>query len=295
MNWWKNLKGRVRFREPLKKHTTFKIGGPAKFFIEPKDIADLKLLLELLNGRGLPVFVIGAGSNILASDKGINAVVVKLNSSCFRKIDFQGKYFNAAAGCLLNRIIADFKNKGISAFEVFAGIPGTVGGALLMNAGAAGKNIGDLVEQVTVIDYNGRIRLFKRKDIKFTYRGCGLLSRYIVLSASFRFSRKKKEAIEAVIQGRLNWRRDKQELSLPSAGCAFKNPSETVPAGQLIDLCGLKGKRIGDAGVSAKHANFILNLGSANAKDVSMLMRLIMRRVKNKFNIDLQPEIRIWR
>ena len=237
--------------------------------------------------------MIGAGSNILAGDKGLDALVVKLNSSCFKKIDFKARGLVIGAGCMLGQVISSSKNKCVSAFELFAGIPGTVAGALAMNAGVREKNIGDLVEEVQVMDYNGRIKGLKRKEIKFGYRSSSL-TKYIVLSGRFRSSRKKRQELDAVVSDRLNWRRDKQELSLPSAGCVFKNPSKGLSAGMLIDLCGLKGKRIGDACISPRHANFIVNMGNANAKNVLMLMRLVRTRVKNKFNIDLQPEIKTW-
>ncbi len=237
--------------------------------------------------------MIGAGSNILANDKGLNALVIKLGSSCFKEIDFKAKGLTVGAGCMLSRVISLSKNKCVSAFELFAGIPGTIGGALAMNAGVREKNIGDLVEEVQVMDYNGKIKGLKRKDIKFAYRSSSL-AKYIVLSARFRSRSKKRQELEAVVRERLSWRRDKQELSLPSAGCVFKNPSETISAGILIDLCGLKGKRIGDACICPRHANFIVNMGNASAKHVLMLMRLVKTKVKNKFNIDLQPEIKIW-
>lgn len=293
MTWWKSLKGNVRLNEPLKKHTSFKIGGPVKYFVEPKDTFDLQFLLKSVRGLRFKLLVIGAGSNILAVDKCINAVVVKLSSPYFKKITFKDNEINAGSGCLLSQIIKDSKNKGISGFEFFTGIPGTVGGALMMNAGAGGKNIGDLVEEVTVMDYNGKIKRLKRKVIKFAYRSSDL-SKYIILSAVFRGSRKRKKDIEAVVRNNLIWRRDNQDLAFPSAGCVFKNPSQEISAGRLIDLCNLKGKTAGGACVSEKHANFIINKASAKAKDVLRLIKLIQGRVKNKFNIDLQPEVKIW-
>jgi len=238
--------------------------------------------------------VLGAGSNILVNDKGLNALVIKLNSPCFKKIDFKANSLTIGAGCMLGQVISLSKNKCVSAFEAFAGIPGTIGGALAMNAGVREKNIGDLVEEVQVMDYNGKIKGLKRKDMKFTYRSSSL-AKYIVLSASFRSSRKKRQELETIVKDRLSWRREKQELSLPSAGCVFKNPSAAVSAGMLIDLCGLKGRRIGGACVCPRHANFIVNTGSANARDVLALMRLVKTKVKNKFSIDLQPEIKIWK
>ncbi|MFA5155876.1 MAG: UDP-N-acetylmuramate dehydrogenase [Candidatus Omnitrophota bacterium] len=294
MNWWENLRGRVRLKEPLKLHTTFKIGGPAKYFIEPRDAVDLKFLLESVKSRKIPLMVIGAGSNILVADRGVNACVVKLSPQDFGKIDFKPGGFVVGAGCPLNRVIAESKNRGVSSLELLAGIPGTVGGALVMNAGVPGKNIGDLVEEITVMDYNGKVKQLKRSEAKFTYRG-SKLSKYIILAASFRSRPKRAEEIAAMISSRLSMRRDKQEWSLPSAGCVFKNPAEEISAGRLIDLCGLKGERAGNAVISEKHANFIVNAGSASARDVARLMRLATRRVKNKFNIDLQPEIKIWR
>lgn len=294
MNLWEGLRGSLKTARPLKTLTTFKIGGPAKYFVEPKDCADLELVLELAKERKIAVLIIGAGSNILADDKGINAVVVKLSSPHFRSIEFSKNDFTAGAGCFLSRVIENCKNKSISSLETFSGIPGTIGGALAMNAGVTGKNISDLVEEVTVIDYNGKVKSLKRKDIKFAYRKSSL-NKFIILSAAFNFTVKNKEEIEAAIKETLLWRKEKQELAFPSAGCIFKNPSESISAGKLIDSCGLKGKSIGGACVSHKHANFIVNTGSASAKDVSVLMRHIAAKVKKEFNVSLQPEIIIWR
>src|SRR3989338_545507 len=172
MNWWKNLKGKVKLAEPLKNHTTFKIGGPAKFFIEPRDHDDLKLLLSLVKRYNLPIFVIGRGSNLLISDKGINGVVLRLNMPYFKKISYRGNYLSVGSGVSLGKLILFAKEHGLSGAEFLAGIPGTAGGALAMNAGVAGDNrsILKLVESVTVMDYSGNRKMLNKKDIRFGYR-----------------------------------------------------------------------------------------------------------------------------
>ena len=294
MNWWRNLKGRIRLAELLKNHTTFKIGGPAKFFIEPQDPNDLRLLLSLVKRYNLSLFVIGRGSNLLISDKGINGVVLRLNAPYFKKLSYRDNYLNAGSGVLLSRVVLFTQDHGLSGAEFLAGIPGTVGGALAMNAGIARKikNIGDLVETVTVLDYNGKIKTLHKKDIEFGYRRSSL-SKYIILGTSIRLVKENKKKIIERIKKYINYRKSTQDLSKPSAGCIFRNPTGHS-AGRLIDLCGLKGKRVGDAGVSLKHANFILNLENAASRDVIKLMDCIRKKVNNKFNINLTPEIKIW-
>ena len=318
MNWWRNLKGRIRLAELLKNHTTFKIGGPAKFFIEPQDPNDLRLLLSLVKRYNLSLFVIGRGSNLLISDKGINGVVLRLNAPYFKKLSYRDNYLNAGSGVLLSRVVLFAQDHGLSGAEFLAGIPGTVGGALAMNAGIARKvknprlsgrqkksppkadpptaekikNIGDLVETVTVLDYNGKIKTLHKKDIEFGYRRSSL-SKYIILGTSIRLAKENKKKINERIKKYINYRKSTQDLSKPSAGCIFRNPTGHS-AGRLIDLCGLKGKRVGDAGVSLKHANFILNLENAASRDVIKLMDFIRKKVNNKFNINLTPEIKIW-
>ena len=294
MNWWRNLKGRIRLAEPLKDHTYFKIGGPAKFFIEPQDSNDLRLLLSLVKRYNFPIFVIGRGSNLLISDKGINGVVLRLNAPWFNKLSYKDNYLNVGSGVLLSRVVLFAQDYGLSGAEFLAGIPGTVGGALAMNAGIAQDNrsIAELVESVTVMDYRGNRKVLNKKDIRFGYRTSSL-SKYIILSTLIKLNRKNKEQINDKIKAYLKYRKLTQDLSKPSAGCIFRNPTGNS-AGRLIDLCGLKGKRIGGAGVSLKHANFILNLENAAARDVLQLTDLIKKEVRKKFNIDLKPEIKIW-
>lgn len=304
MNWRENLKISIRQAEPLKNHTTFKIGGRAKFFIEPKDANGLRLSLAFAKKNRLPVFVIGGGSNLLVSDKGINGVILKLSSPVFKKLSYKGSYINAGSGAWLGEIVKSAKGHGLSGIEFLAGIPGTLGGALAMNAGVSNRikgtnSIADLIESVTVMDFKGKIKTLRKKAIKFGYRKSSL-TKYIILSAIIKLKKADKDRIEERIGEYVNYRKLTQDLSKPSAGCVFKNPAgdsavrPALSAGRLIDLCGLKGKKVGDAAVSLKHANFILNLGKANCADVLKLMGVIRKKVNKEFKIDLIPEIKVW-
>jgi len=294
MSWWKELKGKVKFKEPLQKHTTFRIGGPVKFFIEPEDLNDLKQALILLRRQKIPVFIIGAGSNLLIADRGLNGAVLKLGAPYFKKMVFEGNNLKVGAGANLNAVVRICAKRGLSGAEFLIGIPGTVGGALAINAGQAkeGYSIGNLVEEVTVIDHNGSIKQIDKKDIKFGYRSSGL-SGYIILSARLKLARQDKKEITRTMNKYIAYRKESQDYLGASAGCIFKNPHR-APAGRLIDLCGLKGKRVAGARVSLKHANFIINGGNAKAADVLRLMNIIKKKVKNKFNVNLKPEIKIW-
>jgi UDP-N-acetylmuramate dehydrogenase len=293
MNWPKNLKSKVFKKEPLSRHTTFKIGGPAEFFIGVRDLADLKTIVNLVKIYKVPLRIIGAGSNILAADRGIRGIILNLNQPFFKKINFKGNTAEAGAGCSLPQFIRQCQLRGLTGMEFLAGIPGTIGGALMMNAGVKNSSIADLVENVRAMDYNGTVKDLGRKEIKFGYRSSGL-DKYIILDARFRLKSARPLKIKKKIQDNLTKRKVKQDYAYPSAGCVFKNPPQDSAA-RLIDLCGLKGKSIGAAAVSLKHANFIVNLGQAKAKDVLKLIGLLKKEVKNKFNIELEPEIKIWK
>lgn len=292
MNWWKGLKGKVLLNEPLNKHTTFKIGGPAKFFIRPKDPGDLKLLIERARRYKVPVLLIGAGSNVLANDLGVKAVVIKLDAPSFRKIVIKGNCLEAGSGIMLRQLVETAKQRDLGGLEFLAGIPGTVGGALVMNAGAWEKSIAGLVEKVKVMDYRGNIKVLNKKQIKFGYRSSGL-GKYIVLGVSLKLAKKNKKEINDRIKEYFRRRLSQQDNTLPNAGCIFKNPAGES-AGRLIDLCGLKGKKTGGALISRRHANFILNQGDASAHDVLRLMDIARKRVSKEFSFTLQPEIKIW-
>lgn len=291
MNWPKNSKVRVNY--PLKNKTTFKIGGRALFFSEPIGALELKSLIRHAGKNRLPVFILGAGSNLLVGDRGVRGLVIKLSSPDFKGISLSKDGIRAGAGTALNEIIRFAQNKSLSGLEFLAGIPGTVGGALAMNAGCRGSNIGDLVKEAEVMDRGGRVITLKRSQAKFGYREAGL-AKYIILSALLKLKNGKKSEIKNTIKKYLEERRRSQDLTMPSAGCIFKNP-ENDSAGRLIESCGLKGRKAGGALISEKHANFIVNKGNASAKDVLGLIRLAKKEVKDKFKLELQPEIKIWK
>lgn len=294
MNWLRLLKAKVKFKEPLKKHTSFKVGGACDYFIEPRDVDDLKLLIKSLKKDKIPFRVLGLGSNTLVCDKGVRGAVIHLGSPCFKRISVQNNFVDAGAGSYLNKLIRLAAKQGLAGLEFLSGIPGTVGGALIMNAGRTREfpGFGGLVESVTIVDYRGSIRILKKKDLKFGYRKSNL-SKYIILSVRIKLIKKNKTKIQGDISRYIRYRKNSQDLSHPSAGCIFKNPPASS-AGRLIDLCGLKERRIGDAVVSGKHANFIVNDGDAKALDILRLMNLIRKEVKKKFNLNLEPEVEIW-
>lgn len=277
---------------PLAKYTTFRIGGPADIFAQPRDVKELKCLLKEFRKRRISIFLMGLGSNLLVSDKGVRGAVIRLCKAPFKKITIRGKIMECGSGALLSQVIFRARNADLSGHEFLSGIPGTLGGALAMNAGAWGKSIKDLVESVTIMDYNGKIKVLKKNRLKFSYRRSNL-AKYIILSARLKLNKSKKEIIARELAYFLKKRRFLQELSLASAGCIFKNPKKQS-AGKLIDSCGLKGKKAGRALISEKHANFIVNTGNAKAKEVLSLISLIKKEIKKKYGIELKPEIKIW-
>lgn len=288
-----NIKGKIRRKEPLARHTTFRIGGPAQFFIEPRDLSDLKDLIVWARIHKMALRVIGAGSNILASDKGIEACVVKLSAPFFKKILFFPDGLDAGSGLFLGKLLGLAKDRSLSGLEFLVGIPGTVGGALAMNAGAWGENLGNLVEKVKVMDYNGKIKVLGKKKMRFAYRKTSL-AQYIILSVRLKLPKRSRKEISARLKKYQALRQSTQGHVAANAGCIFRNPPGFM-AGRLIDACGLKGKKIGGAVVSRRHANFILNQGSARCQDVLSLMDLIKKKVKRRFHVRLEPEIKIWR
>ncbi|MCX5710385.1 MAG: UDP-N-acetylmuramate dehydrogenase [Candidatus Omnitrophica bacterium] len=284
MNWQKSS---------LKKLTTFKIGGKIDHFVEPRDESELRDALLFAKCKRKKVFVIGAGSNILAPDRGLSGVIIRLKAADFSKISVKGNVIECGSGVYLNRFLSAAKNSGLTGAEFLVGIPGMIGGALIMNAGGWGKGIGGLVKDIRIMDYNGRVKIIKKSIAGFSYRN-SKLNRYIILGARFILKKGKKSAISATIKKYLDYRRKSQDNSLPNVGCIFKNPAQGS-AGMFIDACGLKGKRCAGAVVSERHANFILNARGAKAKDVLKLIDLVSHKVKEEFGIKLEPEIRIWK
>lgn len=284
------IKGTVKFEEPMSRHTSFKIGGPADVFIVPRDEEDLLNVLRYARNNTTDVFILGGGSNILVGDKGIRGFVVSLNAPAFKRLDFDGRYAHIGAGALTSRFIAATAAHGLGGCEFLAGIPGTIGGAIMMNAGRTSCAIGDLLEEVTVLDGLKEVKL-KREDLNPSYRDSGLEG-LVLISACLKLKGKSKAEAEAGIKENLKKKRRTQDLEFPSAGCVFKNPSEDISAGRLIDLSGFKGYSAGRAMVSEKHANFIINRRDATASQVRRLIDEIQKKVFKDYRIMLKLEVK---
>lgn len=280
--------------EPMKKHTTFKIGGPADYFIKVKNLDILKKLLKFTNERNIPLYIIGNGSNLLVLDKGVRGIVAKLD---FRKTEIKEKdnygLVTVSAditGPTLSRKVAKHGLKGL---EFLSGIPCTIGGAVRMNAGAYKQEIKDTLVSVKYLDENGEIVEKSNEELHFGYRTSMFEGKsYIIIEATFKLEHGEKEEIEAKIEEMTNARREKQPIEYPSAGSTFKRKGDIITA-KLIDDCGLKGYTIGGAAVSLKHAGFIINKNNATAKDVLKLIKIVKRRVFAKYNIDIELEMLI--
>jgi UDP-N-acetylmuramate dehydrogenase len=283
----------IKTKVNLASYTSFKIGGQAEYFFEPKNLKSLQQVLVSAKQIGLRVFVLGAGSNILVSNAGLSGLVIRLSSKDFRKCCCQGSCLVAGSGLKLNALISFSRKNNLSGLEFLVGIPGTLGGSLIGNAGAWGKSVGEFVKQVGVLDYNGKLKLLGSKQLKFAYRKSNL-NNYIIIWAKLKLFAQEKKVIVAKINENLLRRKQFQGNNLANAGCVFKNPGQDS-AGRLIDSCGLKGRARGKAVISKRHANFILNKGNAKSGDVLSLMDLIQKEVKEKFKINLEPEIKIWK
>ncbi|MCM8763115.1 MAG: UDP-N-acetylmuramate dehydrogenase [Candidatus Omnitrophica bacterium] len=292
MTWSQELKSRIKSNVALCRHTTFRIGGPAQFYTEPQDTRELIAILKEARRLRIPYYIIGNGSNILVRDRGVRGIVIKLCRPYFKKINFKANTVEAGAGLGVNQLLDKIRDRGLGGCEFLAGIPATLGAAVVMNAGVKDAWIGECVKEVKILDNHLRIRTLKSNQLRFNYRKSNL-EKYIVLGVKLGLKKRPKREIMQRIKNFLKYKKLTQDMSGFSAGCIFKNP-RGESAGRLIDLCGLKGKRIGDASVSFKHANFIINRGRAKAKDVLSLMNYIRKRVREKFHIDLEPEIKIW-
>ena len=282
---------KVSFNEPMKNHTTFKIGGCADIFCEPKNADELKKLIEYFKNNSIPHTVIGNGSNLLVSDKGVRGAVIKIGSR-MAEISVNGDTITAGAGALLSKLARIAMNDSLSGMECISGIPGSVGGALYMNAGAYGAEIADITESVAYITTDGRLVCAKRSDLRLEYRNTTFMENNgIIVSCVLRLKQGSKEQIAADMVEITKKRVDKQPLELPSAGSFFKRP-EGHFAGKLIEDCGLKGFTIGGAKISEKHAGFVVNFNNASAADVIGVMNGVRDRVYSETGVTLEPEVR---
>jgi UDP-N-acetylmuramate dehydrogenase len=289
------FQGEARFMEPMMKHTSLRIGGPVDLFVIPQTLPSLKNILIIVNKKKIPFFVLGGGTNTLVKDGGIEGVVISLTS--FRKIDILSENeinvcIYIETGASLQRLVNYSKESGYSGIEGLAGIPGSVGGAISGNAGAFGYEMKDVLISVSMMDTEGTIKTQGVENIDFGYRRSNISSTEILLSAEILLKKDSKERVSVKIEDFLKRKWESQPFSEPSAGCVFKNPPKLF-AGKLIDEAGCKGMRIGDVEVSNTHANFFINKGRANASDFIRLMDDVTQRVKEKFRVVLEPEIRI--
>jgi UDP-N-acetylmuramate dehydrogenase len=289
------FEGEIRFMEPMIKHTSLRIGGPADLFVIPQDLPSLKNIVIIVNRKKIPFFVLGGGTNTLVKDGGIEGIVIALTS--FRKIEILSENeinvrIYVESGAPLQRLVNYSKESGYSGMEGLAGIPGSVGGAISGNAGAFGYEMKDVLVSVSTMDTKGNIKTQGAENIDFGYRRSNISSTEILLSAEILLKKDSKEHVSAKIEDFLKRKWESQPFSEPSAGCVFKNPLE-LSAGKLIDEAGCKGMRIGDVEVSSTHANFFINKGNANASDFIRLMDNVKQRVKEKFRVVLEQEIRI--
>jgi len=285
------FRGRILLDELLSKHTSYRIGGPANFYVYPRDLEDLNSLLDFCQREGVSRFVIGNGTNILASDAGYRGIVIDL-SDTFTKIQNKGNVITVGAGVQLKSLLRFCTERGLAGLESLVGIPGRIGGCLTMNAGAWGTEISDCLLSLRLIDRHGTLERRSKEDIHFGYRQTDLPVDGVIVEAEFQLAEGNPKEMASIQENHLKERRDKQPLSLPSAGSVFKRPKGDY-AGRLIEETGCKGLRIGDAMVSKKHANFIVNCHLASAQDVIHLMEEVKKRVYNRFQVELVPEIHL--
>ncbi len=277
--------------EPMKKHTTFRIGGPARFFYVPKNIEELKLIIQYCKNEKLKYMIIGNGSNVLFLDEGFNGAVICVGSS-MSNINVDNISIYAEAGALLSKVASSARDAGLTGMEFAAGIPGTIGGAIVMNAGAYGGEMKDIVSFVDILEADGNLRRYSNEEMQFGYRRSIVDADKVVVGVGLKLACGNIDDINARMDELKTARVSKQPLEFPSAGSTFKRP-EGYFAGKLIDDCGLRGYRVGGAMVSEKHCGFVINYDNATAKDVLKLIDDVKNKVYDEYNVLLEPEVRI--
>lgn len=288
-------KDKIKQNEPMKEHTSLKIGGPAEIFVRVSSVEELKEILKLCKTNKIPLTIVGNGSNILVLDKGIKGIVIKTN---LKEIKIENKEnenieITVDDGVQLGFLAQKLLKEEITGFEELSGIPGTIGGAIVMNAGAHGKEMKDIVTEITAIDYSGNIHIFTNEQAKFEYRNSIFSTgEYIILQVKLLLKKGNKEEIKLKMNEYAQYRKEKQPIEYPSAGSTFKRGTDFVTA-KLIDDAGLKGYSIGGAKVSEKHAGFVINTGNATAKDIIELVKYVQDKVYEKFGKKIELEIKI--
>jgi UDP-N-acetylmuramate dehydrogenase len=285
------IKGRVLFDVPMKQFTSMKVGGPADCLFFPNGVDELGKVIRCARRKGIPFLILGKGTNLVVRDKGVRGWVINLTQG-MKKIEIDGEIVEAEAGLSLQRLVQFSIQKGLTGLEPFSGIPGTVGGGVAMNAGAWGAELKDVLLSVTLMREEGEIVERSRSRLRFSYRGLVIPSSWIILKGRFQLRKGKKEEILERVKSYSEMRKRKQPLDYPSAGSIFKNPKEG-PAGKWIEEAGLKGFQIGQAMISDRHANFIINLGRAKAEEVIRLMEFVEKKVYEEKGISLEREVKV--
>lgn len=285
------ITGPCLFGEPMSRHTTYGIGGPADAFVAPQDIGELRTVLKFANERDISTTVIGSGSNLLVSDEGIRGIVIRLNGY-FNDIQINGNLISTGCNVMLGKLVNTVSSLSLSGCESLVGIPGTVGGAIFMNAGAYKQEISVHLSSVDIMTLDGIKSTISAEDIAFGYRSSSLSRETILLKADFHFPTGDETKIQANMKSAREKRKSTQPLSMRSAGSVFKNPEKSA-AGYLIDKAGLKGFTSGEAQISEKHANFFVNTGNAKATDILSLIQHVKSSVIDQFGIELELEIKL--
>lgn len=285
-------KDKIYINEPMSKYTSFKIGGPAECLIKIKTEEELKTILKLAKDKNIPLTIIGNGSNILVSDNGIKGIVLKIEIDTF-ELNAETSYIKVGSGVKLAFIAQKCLKQQIAGFEFASGIPGTIGGAIRMNAGAHGKEMKDVVKTVTYMDRDGEIYKIQNEQAQFEYRNSLFAHKdYIILEVEMQLEKGDTDEIQEKMTEYATYRKERQPIEYPSAGSTFKRGTDFITA-KLIDECGLKGYQIGGAQISEKHAGFIINKENATAEDVVKLMEYTKEQVYNKFGKIIEAEIQI--
>lgn len=295
-NFYEELKNaipeaRIQLDEPMKSHTTFRIGGPAKYFVIPETKEEIKAVIECCKKADMPYYILGNGSNLLVSDKGYEGVVIQIFKN-MNQIVLDGETITAQAGAILSSVANKALEAELTGFEFAAGIPGTLGGACVMNAGAYGGEMKDVLVSVVVLTQDGEFLTIPKEELELGYRTSVIAKKnYIVLEATICLTKGDKEAIKARMDELKVQRTTKQPLEYPSAGSTFKRPVGYF-AGKLIQDAGLRGFQVGGAQVSEKHCGFVINKDQATAADVAELMKQVSAKVKEQFGVELEAEVK---
>lgn len=291
INDFKLIKGKVLKNYNIKNLTTFRVGGFVDYLVIPKDIEDIKTTLKIGKEKDIPVYIMGNGSNLLVSDRGVRGIVLKISKENFTRVEINKNLLTAESGVPLSELISLSIKHEFSGLEYLYGIPGVLGGIIAMNAGTDGCSIGDFVREIKVIDTNLNTKILSKDEVLFSYRKSSILEKkLIVVEAKIELKKDSKDNILKTLKEKMKKRKLTQPINFPTAGCVFKNEGENK-AGFLIEKAGCKGLKIGDAEVSNLHANFILNKGNATFKEIISLMKLVREMVYDKFKIMLNPEI----